>query len=233
MKTWWREFLQLNKRERRGTLLLCVIVVFEILVLSLRQRQQPEATQDFAAFEEQIDAFLQQDPLDLAAAGFHVDTASQQELFPFNPNQLPVEDWQRLGLSAKQAQSIHNFEAAGGRFRKKEDVARMYVVDSSLYAQLEPWIEIPDSMRRTNRSFTHHATLPETVTVSQTFSRDSTWNVAAREPTLKVAIAMNKADSAGWKLLRGIGPAYAARTCDSRALDGGNADGIPVRIAVV
>ncbi|MGC6533001.1 MAG: hypothetical protein ACON34_08340 [Flavobacteriales bacterium] len=44
--------------------------------------------------------------------------ATAQELFPFDPNQLPLETWQALGLTRRQAESVHKFEAAGGSFAK-------------------------------------------------------------------------------------------------------------------
>lgn len=65
------------------------------------------------------------------------------ESFAFDPNSVSLEDLQRLGLSERQAQSIENYRAKGGRFRKKEDFAKMYAVSDTLYARLEPYIEIP------------------------------------------------------------------------------------------
>ena len=65
------------------------------------------------------------------------------ESFRFNPNTVSVEDLQRLGFSEKQAQSIDNYRQKGGRFRRKEDFARSYVVADSVYDRLEPFIDIP------------------------------------------------------------------------------------------
>ena len=65
------------------------------------------------------------------------------ESFRFNPNTVSLEDLQRLGFSAKQAQAIDNYRAKGGRFRRPEDFARSYVVADSVFARLEPFISIP------------------------------------------------------------------------------------------
>ena len=65
------------------------------------------------------------------------------ESFSFNPNTVSVEDLQRLGFSEKQAQSIDNYRLKGGRFRRKEDFAKSYVVADSIYDRLEPYIVIP------------------------------------------------------------------------------------------
>ena len=68
---------------------------------------------------------------------------SKVESFPFNPNTVSIEDLCRLGFSLKQAESIDNYRRKGGRFRRKSDFARSYVVSDSIYRRLESYITIP------------------------------------------------------------------------------------------
>lgn len=65
------------------------------------------------------------------------------ETFRFNPNTVSVEDLCRLGFTIKQAEAIDRYRNKGGRFARKEDFSRSYVVSDSLYRRLEPYIEIP------------------------------------------------------------------------------------------
>ncbi|MBO4670408.1 MAG: helix-hairpin-helix domain-containing protein [Bacteroidales bacterium] len=65
------------------------------------------------------------------------------ESFRFNPNTVSVEDLMRLGFSEKQAQSIDNYRARGGRFRRPSDFAKSYVVADSVFERLKPYIDIP------------------------------------------------------------------------------------------
>lgn len=65
------------------------------------------------------------------------------ESFHFNPNTATLEQLERLGFSPKQAASIDNYRKKGGRFRRKEDFAKSYVVADSVYRRLEPYIDIP------------------------------------------------------------------------------------------
>jgi DNA uptake protein ComE-like DNA-binding protein len=67
----------------------------------------------------------------------------QSEPFMFDPNTVSVEDLCRLGFSIKQAESIDNYRKKGGKFRRKEDFAKSYVVSESVYARLEAYIDIP------------------------------------------------------------------------------------------
>ena len=65
------------------------------------------------------------------------------ESFSFNPNTVSLEDLCRLGFSEKQAQSIINYREKGGRFRRKSDFAKSFVVADSVFKRLEPFIDIP------------------------------------------------------------------------------------------
>ena len=65
------------------------------------------------------------------------------ESFRFDPNTASVYDLCRLGFSQKQAQSIENYRQKGGRFRRKEDFSKSFVVSDSIYRRLEPYIDIP------------------------------------------------------------------------------------------
>jgi len=65
------------------------------------------------------------------------------ESFPFDPNTVSIDDLMRLGFSQKQARSIDNYRQSGGRFRRKEDFAKSYVVADSVYRRLEQFIQIP------------------------------------------------------------------------------------------
>lgn len=69
--------------------------------------------------------------------------ARNVESFRFNPNTVSVGDLRRLGFSEKQAAAIDNYRAKGGRFRRRGDFARSFVVADSVYRRLEKYIDIP------------------------------------------------------------------------------------------
>lgn len=65
------------------------------------------------------------------------------ENFKFDPNTIDIDGLKRLGFSEKQAQAIDNYRIKGGRFRRKSDFAKSFVVADSVYERLEPYISIP------------------------------------------------------------------------------------------
>ena len=65
------------------------------------------------------------------------------ESFRFDPNTATVEDFCRLGFTPKQAESIDAYRKKGGRFHRRSDFAKSYVVSDSVYRRLEQYIDIP------------------------------------------------------------------------------------------
>lgn len=65
------------------------------------------------------------------------------ESFRFDPNTVSLEDLVRLGFTQRQAQAIDNYRIKGGRFSRKSDFAKSFVVSDSVYRRLESYIDIP------------------------------------------------------------------------------------------
>ncbi len=117
-------------------------------------------------------------------------------LFPFDPNTINIDGWQRLGLSFKQSAAIIKYLEKGGRFRKTEDLQKMYTITPEIYKRISPYVKIEDK----------HA-----------------GNINAKTFVLKEAkiIEINEADSAALIEIKGIGPAFANRIIKYRARIGG------------
>lgn len=64
------------------------------------------------------------------------------KLHDFDPNCTTAEEWNELGLSAKQVKVVENYISKGGKFRSKEDLKKLYCIPPVLYDQLEPYISI-------------------------------------------------------------------------------------------
>ena len=62
--------------------------------------------------------------------------------FYFDPNKLGVEEWERLGFTEKQAQSIELYKQKGGKFYRAQDLMRLYVLDEDHYFKLKPFVRI-------------------------------------------------------------------------------------------
>ena len=69
--------------------------------------------------------------------------------FPFNPNTLTEEEWLQIGLTDRQVRNIMNYKAKGGKFYSKKDLGKLYTISEEEFAQLEPYIVLPEVSRGT------------------------------------------------------------------------------------
>ena len=68
------------------------------------------------------------------------------ELFYFDPNNLNLSEWRRLGLPDRLIQTILHYIEKGGRFRKAEDLKKLYGLQNSEYQRLLPYVRIDKAL---------------------------------------------------------------------------------------
>ena len=63
-------------------------------------------------------------------------------LFNFDPNTIGSGQWEELGFSTKQANSILKYRDNYGPFKVKEDLKKVFVISDEKFKELEPFITI-------------------------------------------------------------------------------------------
>ncbi len=122
-------------------------------------------------------------------------------LFKFNPNQITIEEWEKLGLSPKQAQSILNYRSKGGKFYKVDDLKRMYAISPQMFERLQPYVTIEGK--------------------SQDLEENKKFE-AKHYPKKELSIIeINSADTLKLDEIKGIGAAFARRIANYRDRLGG------------
>lgn len=111
--------------------------------------------------------------------------------FTFNPNKVKKEELIKFGFTEKQASNLVNYVKAGGNFKKKEDLKKLYCMSDYLYNQVSPYVIIP----QTNEIKDQEASKSN--------------SIYKAKPNL--IFDLNKADTLDLQALRGIGPSYARR----------------------
>ena len=69
--------------------------------------------------------------------------SKEVSLHPFDPN--TETNFEALGVPSYLANRIINYRDAGGRFRIKKDLTKIYGFPDSLYQNLEVYIELPET----------------------------------------------------------------------------------------
>ncbi len=123
--------------------------------------------------------------------------AAKLHPFPFDPNRLTNSQWLKIGLTSRQVKTILHYRSKGGRFRKKEDLKKIYGLSGAEYQVLEPFIRIVHS------------------------KVSSSVKSYKKKPVSRMKVEINSVDSAALvqKLL--LSPWLARRILKYRALLGG------------
>jgi competence protein ComEA len=188
-----KNYLTLTKTEWNGLVVLVLLITAVIAAPYLYQRFHKYEPVNFQKFNVALAQLKRAGVTGNSAIDEEKenDLAASLKLFAFNPNNLPANQWQKLGLTARQIRGIKNYEAKGGKFYSKADVKKMYTITPQDYKRLQPYINLPE--------------------------KEDVNKVA--KPS--IIVELNTVDSATLTTLNGIGPAFARRIVQYRRRLGG------------
>jgi len=70
-----------------------------------------------------------------------------------NPNDLTVDDWEKIGFSRAQSESILKYKNfLGGNFQSKENLKECFVISEEEFNQLSPFLLFPKENREKNQN---------------------------------------------------------------------------------
>lgn len=141
MKEWIRQICTFSYTEQKGIFVLGLIMVAVGFYKNILPDSPPEQVKitvemynQIAKFEKETSRFPNKSRLDNVA---FVGTTE-----PFDPNILDKEGWMQMGFSEKEASSIRKFVEKGGKFRKAEDLKKLYCMSPERYNALLPFVSV-------------------------------------------------------------------------------------------
>jgi len=204
-----KEYFVFSKTERNGIIVLVVIIILLILSPYFYRSFFQAIPSKNSGFYSQADSFfsaLTQKPDESIKSASNpieheeLDLHKNPNYFFFDPNNTTIEEFVQLGLSVKQAQVIERYISKGGYFKSPEEFSKMYVIDSTMFKRLKPWIKI-SFLSKSNKQ-TNKDSIPK---INQ-------------QP---IVVELNTADSLELTKIKGIGKAFARRIIAYRDLLGG------------
>ena len=140
----------------------------------------------------------------------------EYELFDFDPNTADSTQLLRLGLQPWQVRNIYKYRAAGGRYNKPKDLARLYGLTLKQYKRLEPYIKIEKEVMA--------ADVYKTLDNETPIQKDTSLAAYPIKLMEGEQININTADTNDLKRIPGIGSYYAKRIISFRQRLGGIAN---------
>lgn len=155
MKQYLKEFFTYSRTEQKGIIFLVVLLLSsEILRMNWEKMFPPTPPAELLLSE--LSQEWMQNKQKESDSIFQRKTQGRNQhnlpslLKPFDPNLLDANGWQAMGFSAKESSSILKFISKGGRFRKKEDLKRLYCMNEKRYAALSPFVQIDSTTKFPN-----------------------------------------------------------------------------------
>lgn len=209
MKRWLDTYFGFNRKELNGILVLIGLIGIIMLIpylYGLVKADEPVTEAEMAAVLKL--ALAEKEKLrapekDSLTFKYPDKEDAKAKLFMFNPNTIGQAGWEQLGLSAKQSSAILRYIKKGGRFRKKEDLLKMYTISEERYQTLAPYIQIPAEDLRNGYA--------EPLRYSHRIPNK-------KEP---VMVEVNAADTTELDKIKGIGMTFANRIVKYRDRIGG------------
>jgi competence protein ComEA len=174
-----------TRRERRSTFIMLLIIS---LILGLRYTIPDSriGIEDITGTESWVEKQSELSKKESIHPG---------EQFAFDPNIVSYSALMKLGLGAKESNTLINYRRKGGKFRLPSDIKKVYGIEESKAEKLIPFIKISeDTLKKVSR-----------------FVRQRT------------KFDINLSDSASLVELPGIGPVLSGRIIRYRRLLGGYA----------
>lgn len=216
-----QDFFGISPKESRGALVLIILSFCLLWAPTLMKRVilpyfEPEAI-PFTLTQLDSTAALLTGSTTHETPDFNEDFQSgiptrQTRLYTFDPNTATIDQLQELGIPRFLAFRIQNYRNKGGKFKKKEDLSKIYDFPSSLYERLAPYVSLsgetpaPGSLSEAN---TGQEKLPLPAEIK-----------AYGRPTI-APFDINTSDTAQLASLRGIGSKLSLRIVKFRDALGG------------
>lgn len=218
----WKDYFYFTNTERNGIIVLVILIIIIILLPFFYPLIFPAKVYDFSEFDSKVERYEQM-LAEYREARIAIEASNEREavgrfslflnLQSFDPNSMSREEFMEMGIPQRVAINIVNYRNAGGSFRFREDLKRIYSINDEMYNQLENYIDLP--------SREDYLANQAKEKQSQISPQDSIQRKTARPSWADVYLDINKADSIEWQYIRGIGEVFSRRITSYRELLGG------------
>lgn len=216
-KTVPNNYFHFTRKERNAILILLILVgIISAIpfIAGTFQKENISADDGFPVKQairelKQEDSFYQGNKMRISGKpnhnyGYNSEKKFQpesHELFRFDPNTLPEEGWRKLGVKEKTIAVIQHYLSKGGKFRKADDIKKIWGMNQRLSETLLPYVQI----REAEEKPAFYKAAAKADKENQNFE----------------IIDINSADTSAWISLPGIGSRLANRIVGFREKLGG------------
>ncbi len=201
-----KDYFTFSRSERNGLIVLVVIISVLIAARIAIPHIKKNVTYDFSEFQDEIAEFEKSVSENEKYSEPNEASETGSDLNFFDPNTATTEEFRNAGLETIVIKNILKYREKGGRFRVREDLKKIWGLDSAEYSRIEQFIIIKDEENNT------------TGLLAEGLSKSSYNDDRIKS---KTQVPLNMSDSTALAGIYGIGPVLSARIIKYRKLLGG------------
>lgn len=142
LKYWIRDFFGFPRAHVNGFIALLFLVVIFMFSEPVWHWWVSRQKNNYASDQRFLDSLIL--AWDASKVTDSLNKDSIPTLFPFDPNTASKADFLALGFPESLSTRIVRYREKGGKFRIKNDLLKIYGIDSSFYRRLITFIKLPD-----------------------------------------------------------------------------------------
>lgn len=211
-----RNYFGFSKTETNGFIVLVPLMILMLFLpgiyVSLFSKEYDPYEEDMAMMDSLMTAW--NEVVVIKKVSSEIELPPVVSLRPFDPNRVDIDEMRSLGIPAFLSRRIDNYRQKGGKFRRKNDLARIYDFPDSLYDVLKEYIELPDRLVKKKGFVSKYENNKRDTTRSKS-------SIKNKDSPIALWIDLSNVDTMELRELRGIGPSFSRRIVKYRTLLGG------------
>jgi competence protein ComEA len=138
------DYFHFTKRERIAILFFIGLLILTLVYrVSLNFHMNPILKIDIQNIDLPTDTIMNNQMHDNITPIYETNTIAK----PINPNSATYNDLTAIGFTKKQAAIIYNYRKKGGQFYYKEDIFKVYSIDSACFDKVGKYLELPNKSK--------------------------------------------------------------------------------------
>lgn len=149
----FREFFSLSRSEGIGFIIVSIFLLVAIVFNILSKQNIPNDSFDYTEVAQKLDSLQQVDQ--------EPPPGATRSLFKFDPNTIEETAFKELDIPEKVKQNLMRYRQKGGKFKRPEDILRIYGMTDSLFQIVSPLLTFQDMESRDFFSDKKETVMPE------------------------------------------------------------------------
>jgi competence protein ComEA len=212
--------IQFSHIEKAGILLFSTIILAVIVFIELSSKptENEKLITMETAFDSSDEAIPQKKRKPTKSIGSSKIKKVQHltgEKFSFDPNTISKDSLIMLGLNRKSAGNLVKYREKGGKFRKKEDLLKIFGVDQQWFEEVEDFIDLSKIQKG------HLSKQIERPPIEYSHKNVHVFSKPTYSKNSSIVIDINAASQEDFMQLKGVGSTLSGRIVKYRQALGG------------